>query len=198
MFSDVHGLGFCRVRAVVGGRIEALFTGFQQAAFIAAIDAFFLAADRIGTFPVRGNRSESAGVIRRSAGSAPFAQETVVAGKPAAGNGINALSGQLTQPVLDALHSFDVHDPVPAEGHPDQSLHILSAPVFDQPGGVFGIADTTGAFQLFDHVLPEFALQIRIFQTGQHPFRGPHHFLCIPVQFSDIQLPGKFRDFIAG
>jgi hypothetical protein len=50
---NVHGLSPGGVRPVIGGSIKALFAGFQQAAFIAAVDAFFLTADRVWAFPIR-------------------------------------------------------------------------------------------------------------------------------------------------
>jgi hypothetical protein len=53
MFSNVYGLGPGRVRAVVPGRIKALFTGIQQIASVAAVDVFFLTADGIWAFSVR-------------------------------------------------------------------------------------------------------------------------------------------------
>ena len=63
ILTDVHGLGSGGVRAVVGRRIKALFTGFQLIARIAAVEALFLTADCVGAFPIRRNRGEGTGVI---------------------------------------------------------------------------------------------------------------------------------------
>ena len=51
VLSDVHGLRPGRVCAIIGGSIKTLIAGFQQATFIASVDAFFLAANRVGAFP---------------------------------------------------------------------------------------------------------------------------------------------------
>jgi hypothetical protein len=49
----------------------------------------------------------------------------MIAGKAAVGDGIDAPSGLPAQPVLDAPHGFDVHDPVSAERHFDEPQHVL-------------------------------------------------------------------------
>ena len=72
MLSNVHGLRLRGLSAVVRGNIESRFAAFQIVTFVAPIDALFLTTDRVGTFAIRGDRSEGTGVICRPAGAAPF------------------------------------------------------------------------------------------------------------------------------
>ena len=91
-----------------------------------------------------------------------------------------------------------MHDPMSAEGHFDQPTDIFFAPVADQPGGIFVRADAAGVLQLRDHIFSESAFQIGIRKVCQDLFGGLLHFLRIPVQFPDIQLPGELCDRVSG
>ena len=120
----------------------------------------------------------------------------MTAGKTAVRDGIGPFPGQTAQPVFDPPHGFDMHDPVPAERHPDQAQHILPAPVIDQPGCAFVFTDAAGAPELFLHFVPECPSEIGVLQLFQHPVGGPHHFLRVTVQRRNVQLPGKHRDLV--
>ena len=122
----------------------------------------------------------------------------MIAGKATVGDGVHAFSRQLAQFVFNALHRFYMHDPMPAEWHSDKSLDILLAPIGNQPACAFVFTHAFRFLQFLNHLVTEFAFQVGVFQTGQYPICGLHHFTGISVQFLDIQLPGKSGNRISG
>jgi hypothetical protein len=82
----------------------------------------------------------------------------VITGKATISNRINTLSCYLAKFILDAAHGFDMHDPVTAKWHLNQSFYILSAPVINQPKGILILTDTFTADKFFLYIAAEFLL----------------------------------------